>query len=812
MVMFMYIKRSLCILLCLILLIGILAGCGAEMPSVSEGSASGTGPSPASTPEESTELSPEDRIDSLSIVDSWKQELYFAAYMGLPLDKLAQETVTGEQMTELLDAWIAYEAPEMLSVWQSMYPAFRSYTEPLPRIDVQSMIFLAIQFLGNEYTSYSLTVDNVNRALVDISFNETCDPTWSLYGTVDNFDFGIFGIDHFGVGGTYLNHVSRSPVSGEPPLAYDAQKNSYRMKDNASFLDAALAIARSAAIVHEDMFEYVICPEEQKILDLAAARKEAIFNAASEWAVNEGGKVYYVSPSGDDSNDGLSPETAWQTLGKVNSASIIANAQEMDILPENIDPREYPSYQWALDHPGEWAELNPGDVVLFERGGVWRGNFVTAEGVTYSAYGEGDKPAIYGSPENGSGAEKWTLLEGTDNIWVFYKELQDCGGILLDGKTVAQKYAPFWNIDAEKWLDFNEKESCTIAEALSAPEFDVKTLGNLRFFNALEDITEGFPGHCWGSLYLRCDAGNPGEIYDTIEFFTSIDGNGRGVHVAKNTTLDSLSFKYLATGIGSSGTVTIRNCTVEYSGGIVQGYSKTGFEVVEGDDGEWRITRCGEGISTGGSDCVVTNNYIAYSYDFGLSVENYADRWLHDPVGDWAYHNVTVSGNLVEYAGGGLACASWDAMALGASIPMFDNICYADNYVLYTSMGWSHWNYEEAKTYLASVVASMHPGNSGQVKFENNVFYDCRDISQLVMYEYFDDDKAAVIFHGNTYVANADSRITDVRTYTVVEDWVDRTHYDWLYASNASWESIAQYLGDTDANVIVKNMKFAAQR
>ena len=31
--------------------------------------------------------------------------------------------------------------------------------------------------------------------------------------------------------------------------------------------------------------------------------------------------VYYVDPDGSDANDGLSPQTAWQTIGRVNGFS-----------------------------------------------------------------------------------------------------------------------------------------------------------------------------------------------------------------------------------------------------------------------------------------------------------------------------------------------------------------------------------------------------------------------------------------------------------------------------------------------------------
>ncbi len=54
------------------------------------------------------------------------------------------------------------------------------------------------------------------------------------------------------------------------------------------------------------------------------------------------GRTFFVSnTSGDDGSDGLSPQSPWQSLSKVNA-----------------------------------AELQPGDKVLFQRGGLWRGTLV----------------------------------------------------------------------------------------------------------------------------------------------------------------------------------------------------------------------------------------------------------------------------------------------------------------------------------------------------------------------------------------------------------------------------------------------------
>lgn len=78
--------------------------------------------------------------------------------------------------------------------------------------------------------------------------------------------------------------------------------------------------------------------------------------------------VYYVSSSaGNDQNDGRSPQTAWQSLTRVNT-----------------------------------AEFQPGDRILLRRNDLWRGSLRAKSGVegwpiTYGAYGDGAKPILQGS-------------------------------------------------------------------------------------------------------------------------------------------------------------------------------------------------------------------------------------------------------------------------------------------------------------------------------------------------------------------------------------------------------------------------------
>src|SRR5436190_4929895 len=81
-----------------------------------------------------------------------------------------------------------------------------------------------------------------------------------------------------------------------------------------------------------------------------------------------GAATYYVSPGGSDQSSGLNPNSAWQTVGKVNSASFA-----------------------------------PGDSILFQRGGEWHDSLVASSSglanlpITYDAYGSGAKPRFWGS-------------------------------------------------------------------------------------------------------------------------------------------------------------------------------------------------------------------------------------------------------------------------------------------------------------------------------------------------------------------------------------------------------------------------------
>ena len=104
---------------------------------------------------------------------------------------------------------------------------------------------------------------------------------------------------------------------------------------------------------------------------------------------NRTGKIFYVSSSGSDDNDGLSEKTPWKTLQKINSE-----------FSNNT--------------------ISKGDTILLKRGDTFRGNIeVKNYDILIGSYGDEklSKPEIIGSPYDGAKEGEWTEVE--KNIWKY---------------------------------------------------------------------------------------------------------------------------------------------------------------------------------------------------------------------------------------------------------------------------------------------------------------------------------------------------------------------------------------------------------
>ncbi|MBE6883270.1 MAG: hypothetical protein E7487_01545 [Ruminococcaceae bacterium] len=215
-------KRMISLFLTFVMTLGLLSGCG-----------SGTKPT-ASTPEE--------LVAVLDISEIQKEELLYMSKLGFSLDRIKEETISGREMAALLDRLVEYAAPEKLEEWKDLYPAFRSSGKDLTRIDVLSVLFLAVHHIGGNYGYYR--VDHSNP-MFHAMFADVDAPNVDLFGGFLEFEFEGWGIDHQGIGGYIYNVTRKSPGDGEYPMAYDEEAGSFRMSSLCTYEEALLAVTRA---------------------------------------------------------------------------------------------------------------------------------------------------------------------------------------------------------------------------------------------------------------------------------------------------------------------------------------------------------------------------------------------------------------------------------------------------------------------------------------------------------------------------------------------------------------------------------------
>ncbi|WP_159516887.1 hypothetical protein [Sunxiuqinia indica] len=292
--------------------------------------------------------------------------------------------------------------------------------------------------------------------------------------------------------------------------------------------------------------------------------KQEILNSKTE--IHSEGVSYYVSNNGNDSNDGKSPATAWATLSKINTAYLVY-----------------------------------GSVVHFERGGTWRGILITKSGISYSAYGEGEKPKIYGSLQNYSVKENWKITN-IPNVYVYDKEFDKDAGLLVFNEGEAWSYKKVIDIDG-----------------FSGSIGDLKK--DLEMYHNVDDK----------KIYLYSANGNPADRFSSIEFCLK---NTIVQIMGDNTHIDNLCVKYGgAHGIasGSRNNLTITNCELGWIGG----------SILSGN------LRYGNAIQIWGSckNFKVDNCYIYQIYDTGITHQYKNETSTTTMV----MENVEYSNNLIEY-------------------------------------------------------------------------------------------------------------------------------------------------------------------
>jgi len=249
-------------------------------------------------------------------------------------------------------------------------------------------------------------------------------------------------------------------------------------------------------------------------------------------ATSSFGKNYYIdSTNGDDRNNGTSPNSAWQTVGRANGANLL-----------------------------------PGDSVLFKRGEVFRGNLIPQSGselgyITYCDYGTGNKPKILGSIKKNAPSD-WINLSG--NIWSTANK-QSIDSIQTIGSELLPN--PDFTTDSKGWYAWsNTANGASIRisrDTVSANYYTAPACGKLECFGSGTGISDiqlwssnlNIQSAKWykfifkakASEPFRIPAGNIKIIQNTSPYTSYSSSVSRAIDVTANWATYEMYFKSEAT-------------------------------------------------------------------------------------------------------------------------------------------------------------------------------------------------------------------------------------------------------------------------
>jgi len=444
-------------------------------------------------------------------------------------------------------------------------------------------------------------------------------------------------------------------------------------------------------------------------------RKQEILNAPDELTIN--GTVYYVANDGNDENDGLTPETAWKTTDKISV-----------------------------------AELKAGDAVLLKRGDTFRGKIKTQSGVTYGAYGKGEKPRVYGWDENLASPSLWEEYDKEKHIWHYKKKILDAGTLVFnEGEAHSIKLIPSY-IGGRFVCRDNESKIFDMRAEM------VRDLDIYWHFDEIMTTTpskgKDFPipkvdANSFGDLYLRCDRGNPGEVFNSIE--APVKRVLFSVGKNENVIIDNICMKYTGHHAVSAGGacvvgLKVTNCEIGWVGGSIQTYAGTDPNYPEGDRGT--VTRFGNGIEIyGGCDNYeVTNCYIYEIYDAGIThqITTWGKKFV--------MKNILYKDNLVENCV--YSIEYFLEMNNGDTESYMENIEMCGNFLRNSGYGWGQQRHNTHTP--AHIKGWSYRNNASNFSIHDNIFDRA---AYRMLHLVAEEDSSCPLMYGNTYIQHIGGKI-----------------------------------------------------
>ena len=441
---------------------------------------------------------------------------------------------------------------------------------------------------------------------------------------------------------------------------------------------------------------------------LAEKRKHQILNSHDALSIT--GATYYVANGGSDENDGLSPDSPWATLKKVSE-----------------------------------ADLKSGDGVLFKRGDLFRGNVITKSGVSYGAYGEGEKPRLYGWDYDLADEALWELADPEHSIWKMVKPILDPGTLVFnDGQEHSYKHIPSY-LNGKFVCRNDESRDFVMAEQMT---------GDLDIYWHFDGILTTSPSkgqdfpipetgeRSYGELYLRCDRGNPGKVFSSIE--APVRRPMFKVGSNENVTIDNLCIKFVGLhGIAAGGKcvkgLTVTNCEIGWIGGTIQHYLGTDPNYPEG--GRGTVTRFGNGIEIYGGceDYRVEGCYVYQCYDAGITHQVTTNGNIY------SMNNVVYKDNLVEYCVYGIEY--FLEMNNGDTESLMKDIEMSGNIIRHSGYGWGQQRHN--KHTPAAIKGWSYTNRAKSYSVHDNIFDRA---AYRMLHLVAEKDSYCPEMYGNTYI------------------------------------------------------------
>ena len=290
----------------------------------------------------------------------------------------------------------------------------------------------------------------------------------------------------------------------------------------------------------------------------------------------------------------------------------------------------------------------------------------------------------------------------------------------------------------DAYISLLKKIVTNIAEALDT---DLSFYSEDDTFIVYHDAFEG-PRHP-GKVYVRCDAGNPGEIYSSVEFcqWTNTDG-GKGLLYVRDPEeigiirdpimVDNLTIKYTGGyGMYLCGTsITVQNCEIGWIGGCTLWYFD--FDKFGGS---------GNCIGNYGDidNYQVRNCYLYQAYDSGISSEE-----SYSLVS--SQRDIVFEGNVIEDCLFGIEFLAGDNPNVSISL---EHVKVSDNYIIDSGYGFgSKRQYRPWNIYDVSIMIHPYYVDISDVVISNNTLHNSNNF--LIVCGTEKKPK----FSGNTYVQN----------------------------------------------------------